>query len=223
MESSQKQQPVHVISFCVFCFPQLHCWSHGLLLSRLALILLSIMCYAFRSLNTMSFAADVIVLQICTMLRRAAGIITHTELIAGALRFRSDSWIIADTCIRAYAAYISGILINVVGFAGASASCCVSWSFYMLTNIFYKAGRNVPLAATRVYQMSFFTGFGVSSLIYFLLNFLFPVPGSSLREKFWEVDLSNAYVSKSTETANDDTCPLPDKKRECTAVAVEEV
>jgi len=68
--------------------------------------------------------------------------------------------------------------------------------------------------------MSFFTGFGVSSLIYVLLNFLFPVPGSSLGEKFWEVDLSNAYVSKSTE--NDDACPLPDKKQEA-AVAVEEV
>ena len=126
MESSQKQQPVHVISFCVFCFPQLYRWSHGLLLSRLAPILFSITCYAFRSLSTMSFAADVIVLPICTTLRRAAGTITHTELIAGALRFRSNSWIVADTCIRAYAAYISGILINVVGFAGASASCCLS-------------------------------------------------------------------------------------------------
>jgi len=92
----------------------------------------------------------------------------------------------------------------------------------MLTNSFFKAGRNVPLAATRVYQMSFFTGFGVSSLIYVMLNFLFSVPGSSIGEKFWEVDLSNAYVSKSTETAND-ACPLPDKKQECTAVAVEEV
>ena len=132
-------------------------------------------------------------------------------------------WIVTDTCIRAYAAYISGILINVVGFAGASASCCFSWFFYMLTSSFCKAGRDVPLAATRVYQMSFFTGFGVSSLIYVLLNFLFPVPGSSLGEKFWEVDLSNAYVSKSTETANDDACPLPDKKQECTAIVVEEV
>jgi len=47
MESSQKQQPVHVISFCVFCFPQLYRWSHGLLLSRLAPILFSITCYAF--------------------------------------------------------------------------------------------------------------------------------------------------------------------------------
>jgi len=47
---------------------------------------------------------------------------------------------------RAYTAYAAGILINVVGFAGAT-------------------GRTVSLAATRIYEMSFFTGFGVSSLI----------------------------------------------------------
>jgi len=70
---------------------------------------------------------------------------------------------------RAYAAYISGILINVVGFAGAT-------------------GRSVPLAATRIYQMSFFTGFGVSALVYFLLNKLFPVPGAA--RTFEEVDES---------------------------------
>ncbi|KDQ58522.1 hypothetical protein JAAARDRAFT_155037 [Jaapia argillacea MUCL 33604] len=70
---------------------------------------------------------------------------------------------------RAYAAYISGILINVVGFAGAT-------------------GRTVPIAATHIYQMSFFTGFGVSSLIYFLLNIVFPVPGKS--SQFEEVDVS---------------------------------
>ncbi|RXW15888.1 hypothetical protein EST38_g9967 [Candolleomyces aberdarensis] len=76
---------------------------------------------------------------------------------------------------RAYAAYISGILINVVGFAGAT-------------------GRDVPLAATRIYQMSFFTGFGVSALIYYVLNRIFPVPGGlgspESSDRFEEVDLS---------------------------------
>jgi len=76
---------------------------------------------------------------------------------------------------RAYAAYISGILINVVGFAGAT-------------------GRKVPLAATHIYQMSFFTGFGVSALVYFVLNVLFPVPGYSRKNKFQEVDLSDYHV-----------------------------
>ncbi|EPQ52164.1 uridine permease Fui1 [Gloeophyllum trabeum ATCC 11539] len=75
---------------------------------------------------------------------------------------------------RAYAAYISGILINVVGFAGVT-------------------GQTVPLAATRIYQMSFFTGFGVSALVYWLLNRVFPAPGAS--RKFEEVDVSEQVDS----------------------------
>lgn len=129
MESSQKQQPIYVISFCVFCLPQFYCWSHGSLLLPLDQNLLSITCYAFRSLSIMSSAVGVIVLQIYTILRRAAGIIIHMELISGEIRFRSSPWTLSDTSIRAYAAYISGILINVVGFAGASAPCCPFWSF----------------------------------------------------------------------------------------------
>ena len=76
---------------------------------------------------------------------------------------------------RAYAAYISGILINVVGFAGAT-------------------GRTVPLAATRIYEMSFFTGFGVSALVYWSLNLLFPVRGASECARFEEVDVSATTV-----------------------------
>ncbi|KAH9478740.1 Uracil permease [Psilocybe cubensis] len=80
---------------------------------------------------------------------------------------------------RAYAAYIAGILINVVGFAGAT-------------------GRTVPLAATRIYQMSFFTGFGVSALIYIILNKIFPVPG--VYTKFEEIDVSGmVYDEHSPE------------------------
>ena len=52
----------------------------------------------------------------------------------------------------------------------------------------WTAGRSVPLAATRIYEMSFFTGFGISALLYYLLNVIFPVPGSS--KEFEEVDLS---------------------------------
>lgn len=50
------------------------------------------------------------------------------------------------------------------------------------------AGRSVPLVATRIYQMSFFTGFGVSALVYLALNAISPVPGK--HKKFEEVDLS---------------------------------
>ncbi|PFH48676.1 hypothetical protein AMATHDRAFT_64886 [Amanita thiersii Skay4041] len=72
---------------------------------------------------------------------------------------------------RAYAAYIAGILINVVGFAGAT-------------------GRSVPTAATRIYQLSFFSGFLVSSLVYYLLNLKWPVPGPGPNATFFECDLS---------------------------------
>lgn len=63
---------------------------------------------------------------------------------------------------RAYAAYISGILINVVGFAGA-------------------VGREVPIGAQYIYNLNFFSGFIVSSSVYFVLCKLFPVPATSDR------------------------------------------
>lgn len=61
---------------------------------------------------------------------------------------------------RAYAAYIGGILINVVGFAGA-------------------IGREVPAGATYIYNLNFFCGFAVSSAMYWGLCRLFPVPATS--------------------------------------------
>ncbi|KAF2667229.1 hypothetical protein BT63DRAFT_333246 [Microthyrium microscopicum] len=57
---------------------------------------------------------------------------------------------------RAYAAYVAGILINVVGFAGA-------------------VGNKVPAAATYIYNLNFFCGFIVSSGAYYLLCHFFPV------------------------------------------------
>ncbi|KAI8957661.1 permease for cytosine/purines, uracil, thiamine, allantoin-domain-containing protein [Daldinia sp. FL1419] len=62
---------------------------------------------------------------------------------------------------RAYAAYISGILINVVGFAGAVN------------------GGNVPVGATYIYNFNFFCGFIVSGAMYWALCKLFPVPACS--------------------------------------------
>ncbi|RPD56001.1 NCS1 nucleoside transporter family [Lentinus tigrinus ALCF2SS1-6] len=97
-------------------------------------------------------------------------------------RARRDGWYWYTYGInfRAYAAYISGILINVVGFAGAT-------------------GRDVPLAATRIYEMSFFTGFGVSALIYYSLNLLFPVRGALECARFEEVDISADEVPVGSE------------------------
>ncbi|RDA94767.1 hypothetical protein CP533_6742, partial [Ophiocordyceps camponoti-saundersi (nom. inval.)] len=64
---------------------------------------------------------------------------------------------------RAYVAYVAGILINVVGFAGA-------------------VGRQVPEAATYIYRLDFFCGLFVSSVVYWALCRLFPVQATS---KHW--------------------------------------
>ncbi|KAF8518708.1 permease for cytosine/purines, uracil, thiamine, allantoin-domain-containing protein [Hysterangium stoloniferum] len=97
---------------------------------------------------------------------------------------RQDGWYWYSYGInfRAYAAYIAGILINVVGFAGAT-------------------GRSVPLPATRIYQMSFFTGFGVSALVYWSLNMLFAVPGAT--SAFEEIDESNFHFENEMEGSID--------------------
>lgn len=78
---------------------------------------------------------------------------------------------------RAYAAYISGILINVVGFAGA-------------------VGTPVPRGATYIYELNFFGGFIISSSVYWGLCRLFPVPACS--DRWLEIggeisDVSLAY------------------------------
>ncbi|KAL1896951.1 uracil permease [Ceratocystis pirilliformis] len=61
---------------------------------------------------------------------------------------------------RAYVAYISGILINVVGFAGA-------------------VGQDVPAGAEYIYNLNFFAGFIVSAGMYWILCHFFPVPACS--------------------------------------------
>lgn len=63
---------------------------------------------------------------------------------------------------RAYAAYIAGIVINVVGFAGA-------------------IGRQVPIGATYIYNLNYFCGFIISAGMYWALCKLFPIPACSDR------------------------------------------
>ncbi len=58
---------------------------------------------------------------------------------------------------RAYVAYVAGIIINVVGFAGA-------------------VGAHVSVAAQNMYHLNFYLGFIVSSLVYCGLCKLSPVP-----------------------------------------------
>jgi NCS1 family nucleobase:cation symporter-1 len=69
---------------------------------------------------------------------------------------------------RGWVAYICGILINVVGFAGAT-------------------GTNVPIGATYIYRVNFFGGFVVSALIYYILCKIWPVPALSPTGRWFEV------------------------------------
>ncbi|KAI0099071.1 permease for cytosine/purines, uracil, thiamine, allantoin-domain-containing protein [Nemania sp. FL0031] len=89
---------------------------------------------------------------------------------------------------RAYAAYIAGILINVVGFAGAVN------------------GGNVPIGATYIYNLNFFAGFIVSSAVYWICCKVFPIPACS--EKWLEVgdqidEITLAYDDNVSITGSD--------------------
>ncbi|SPQ25309.1 72f66de1-b3cd-4768-9633-45b94587c3a9 [Thermothielavioides terrestris] len=83
---------------------------------------------------------------------------------------------------RAYAAYLGGIVVNVVGFAGA-------------------VGTEVPIGATYVYNLNFFCGYIVSAGMYWGLCKLFPVPATS--DRWMEVgdeidDIRLAYDNQSS-------------------------
>ncbi|KAL2760134.1 hypothetical protein ACRALDRAFT_1046582 [Sodiomyces alcalophilus JCM 7366] len=83
---------------------------------------------------------------------------------------------------RAYAAYVAGILINVVGFADA-------------------VGTPVPMGAVYIYRVNFFAGFIVSSTMYWLLCHFFPIPATS--DRWAEVggeDLDEVIVAYSPDS-----------------------
>ncbi|KAF8299891.1 NCS1 nucleoside transporter family [Clavulina sp. PMI_390] len=87
---------------------------------------------------------------------------------------RRDGWYWYNFGInwRAYAAYVAGIMINVVGFASV-------------------ARPDIPIAAIRIYELAFLTGFGTSMLFYVSLNYFFPPRGVDLRKSFEEIDETN--------------------------------
>ncbi|KAI5868407.1 permease for cytosine/purines, uracil, thiamine, allantoin-domain-containing protein [Durotheca rogersii] len=90
---------------------------------------------------------------------------------------------------RAYAAYISGILINVVGFAGAVN------------------GGNVPDGATYIYNFNFFCGFIISTGMYWFLCWAFPIPACS--DRWMEVgdqidDVRLAYDQSSQNDVDEE-------------------
>ncbi|CAF9939756.1 hypothetical protein IMSHALPRED_001619 [Imshaugia aleurites] len=87
---------------------------------------------------------------------------------------------------RGYTAYICGILINIVGFVGA-------------------IGKSVPQGAKYIYNINFFAGFLVSSLTYFILCKISPIPACS--EKWMEVgdEIRNVSVAYGAECYSDDS------------------
>jgi NCS1 family nucleobase:cation symporter-1 len=97
---------------------------------------------------------------------------------------------------RGYAAYIAGILINVVGFAGA-------------------IGREVPIGAKRIYDLNFFAGFLVASITYWALCKISPVPATS--DVWMEVgdeitDISVAYTDSDADRYDEEVMHGADGK-----------
>ncbi|MCJ1254649.1 hypothetical protein MMC24_002464 [Lignoscripta atroalba] len=83
---------------------------------------------------------------------------------------------------RGYAAYIAGILINIVGFVGA-------------------IGRPVPIGAQYIYNLNFFCGFIIASSTYYLLCRLSPIPATS--DRWMEVGDEIRNVSVAYGATND--------------------
>ncbi|KAL1303022.1 hypothetical protein AAFC00_003335 [Neodothiora populina] len=93
---------------------------------------------------------------------------------------------------RGYVAYISGVLINIVGFAGA-------------------CGVTVPIGATYIYNINFFAGFIVSAGMYWILCTLWPVPALSPTGSWFEVhDVIEHDTSVVEGREGDDSLKHPD-------------
>ncbi|GAB1193562.1 hypothetical protein APSETT444_002783 [Aspergillus pseudonomiae] len=81
---------------------------------------------------------------------------------------------------QAYASYIAGILVNIVGFAGA-------------------VGRTVPVGAQYIYNVNYFSGIFVSALMYYILTRLFPVPATSSTWSEVDQDVDSMSIAYGEE------------------------
>ena len=81
---------------------------------------------------------------------------------------------------RGYAAYIAGILINIVGFVGA-------------------IGKPVPMGAIYIYRINFFCGFIIAGGTYWTLCHFFPIPATS---DMW-MEVGDEIVDPSMAYGND--------------------
>lgn len=72
--------------------------------------------------------------------------------------------------------YVSGILINIVGFIGAIDVA-------------------VPVGATYLYNLNFFCGFVVSFTVYYTLTRVWPIPATSKTWNEIDADVTNLSVA----------------------------
>lgn len=86
---------------------------------------------------------------------------------------------------RAYASYLSGILINIVGFAGA-------------------VGRKVPPGAQYIYNVNYFSGAIVSGGMYYILTRFFPVPASSDHWNEVDIDVDEFAVTYGQKVSDEE-------------------
>ncbi|KAJ6007219.1 hypothetical protein N7522_005570 [Penicillium canescens] len=82
-----------------------------------------------------------------------------------------------------YAAYLCGILINIVGFAGA-------------------VGVDVPVGAKYIYDINYFSGFIASGAVYWILASLFPIPATS--DRWNEIPYEPHHMSDAEEKKVED-------------------
>jgi len=103
---------------------------------------------------------------------------------------------------RAYAAYISGILINVVGFAVSLLS--LSYETYANRLDQGAIGDKVPAGAMYIYNLNFFCGFIVSSGVYYLGCRFYPIPATS--DRWLEVgdEIRNMSVAYDNDSGSGD-------------------
>ncbi|OJJ49937.1 hypothetical protein ASPZODRAFT_128518 [Penicilliopsis zonata CBS 506.65] len=90
---------------------------------------------------------------------------------------------------HAYAAYISGILINIVGFAG-------------------EVGRNVPVGAKYIYNINYFSGLIVSMAVYWTLVQIFPIPSMGDKWNEVNVDVEHLSVAYGQEVSDEESGEL---------------
>ena len=91
---------------------------------------------------------------------------------------------------RAYAAYIAGILINIVGFVGAVREPT--------------GGPSAPLGAQYLYNLNYFCGFIVAGTVYYVLCRISPIPAVSATWLEVGDAIDNPHLADSSDSDDDE-------------------